>query len=246
MEMDKEEKKERIAKVISRHGICSRRDAEKKVADGKVIVNGEVVDTPVFFVKASDEISVDGKALKKVEKERLFLFHKPAGLITTEKDEKGRKTVFEALPKNLPRLVSVGRLDLNTEGLLLLTNNGNLSRYLELPKTQLKRVYRVRVHGEVKEERLARLRKGVTVKSVKYAPLTINLDSTKGLNSWLTVSLKEGKNREVRRLLEFAGLTVNRLIRVSYGPFNLGSMPKGDIVELPFEEIKSKLPGYFT
>ncbi|WP_169544523.1 pseudouridine synthase [Sneathiella aquimaris] len=233
---DETEKKERIAKRMARAGLCSRRDAERWIAAGRVVVNGTKLDSPAFTVSPTDTIIVDGNPLPKKERPRLWRYHKPVGLVTSHKDEKGRDTVFDKLPEDMPRVISVGRLDLNSEGLLLLTNDGELARRLELPATGWKRKYRVRVHGHPKERDLQLLRKGVTVEGVKYGAIEADLDSTKGANSWLTISLREGKNREIRKVMEFLGYTVLRLIRVSYGPLQLGELEDGKV-----EEVKSKI-----
>lgn len=237
---------ERIAKRIARAGLCSRREAERWIESGRVSVNGRKLDTPAFLVGEGDIILVDGKPLPGPEKTRLFLYHKPVGLVTTHNDEKSRATVFEKLPDGLPRVVSVGRLDMNTEGLLLLTNDGELARYLELPATGWKRRYRVRVHGKVDEERLKSLKKGITVEGVRYKSIEATLDSTQGTNSWLTMVLKEGKNREIRRVMEALGLQVNRLIRTSYGPFNLGKLAEGMVEEVPEATLKHQIGGFST
>ncbi len=252
------QKGERIAKRIARAGLCSRRDAERWITDGRVQVNGKVLESAACVVSDSDEIIVDGKALPRKEHTRLFLYHKPAGLVTTARDEQGRSTVFSQLPDFLPRVVSVGRLDLNTEGLLLLTNDGGLSRYLELPETGWKRKYRVRVHGKVDVKRLASLASGITVDGVRYKGIEASIDEapklTKGeekksekpgTNTWLSVTLREGKNREIRRVMEALGLKVNRLIRVSYGPFNLGSMNPSTVEEVSTKVLKQQCAGYF-
>ncbi|MCC7304686.1 MAG: rRNA pseudouridine synthase [Alphaproteobacteria bacterium] len=247
--MDAENHKgERIAKVMARAGLCSRRDAERWIAEGRVKVNGKTLETPACVVKPGDEVVVDGKKLQGAEKTRLFLYHKPAGLVTTARDEQGRKTVFDSLPKELPRVVSVGRLDLNTEGLLLLTNDGGLARYLELPATGWKRKYRVRVRGDVDGSRLAELKKGITVEGVNYKSILAVADKKEkpGANSWLTITLTEGKNREIRRVMEALGLRVNRLIRVSFGPFNLDKLPEGGIVEVKEKVMKEQIKGYFS
>ena len=238
-------KGERIAKKIARAGLCSRREAERWIDAGRVKVNGQTLETAACVVTDADEIQVDNKPLPGAEKTRLFLYHKPDGLVTSHKDEQGRATVFDQLPKNLPRVVSVGRLDLNTEGLLLLTNDGGLSRYLELPATGWKRKYRVRVLGKVNEDRLASLKKGITVEGVRYKSITASLDSTQGANSWLSITLTEGKNREIRRVMEALNLQVNRLIRISYGPFNLGKLEKGAAEEIPDSILKEQIKGYF-
>lgn len=238
-------KGERIAKRIARAGLCSRRDAERWIAAGRVSVNGKTLDSPACVVTDQDLILVDKKPLPGAEKTRLFLYHKPAGLVTSHKDDQGRDTVFDKLPPGLPRVVSVGRLDLNTEGLLLLTNDGELSRYLELPSTGWKRKYRVRVHGRVNEERLAALKKGITVDGVKYKSIDAKLDNVQGTNSWLSVTLTEGKNREIRRVMEALHLQVTRLIRISYGPFNLGKMDKGLAEEVPEKVLREQIKGFF-
>lgn len=239
-------KGERIAKRIARAGICSRRDAERWINEGRVAVNGKVLDTPAFLVVESDKIVVDCKPIGGAEDTRLWLYHKPSGLVTTHKDERGRDTVFDKLPEGLPRVVSVGRLDLNTEGLLLLTNDGALSRYLELPSTGWGRKYRVRVMGRVNPKRLEALEKGITVDGVRYGSIKVQVDQAKeGANSWLTMVLKEGKNREIRRVMEAFGLKVNRLIRVSYGPFELGKLERGGVIEVKPNVVRAQIPKFF-
>ena len=237
---------ERIAKVIARAGLCSRRDAERWIAEGRVAVNGEILTSPAVTVTAGSDIRVDGKKLPEPERPRLWRYHKPVGLVTTHRDEKGRPTVFGALPASLPRLISVGRLDLNSEGLLLLTNDGALARRLELPATGWIRRYRVRVHGAVDAARLASLASGSTIDGVVYGPIRAALDRTQGSNAWLTLSLQEGKNREVRRVLEHLGLPVTRLIRVAYGPFQLGNLERGAIEEVPAKVLREQLGGGFA
>lgn len=234
-------KGERIAKWLARAGIASRRDAEKLVAEGQVALNGTVVESPATFVGPEDVVTVAGKPVGAPERTRLFRYHKPPGLVTTHKDPEGRRTVFEELPAGLPRLVSVGRLDLNSEGLLLLTNDGALSRKLELPQNAWVRRYRARVHGRVDERALAELARGVTVEGVAYGPIEAGLDSRQGTNAWLTVSLQEGKNREVRRVLQHLGLTVTRLIRTAYGPFTLGPLPRGAVEEVNAKVLREQL-----
>lgn len=238
-------KGERIAKVMARAGLCSRREAESWIEAGRVSVNGKKLLTPACVVTPDDKIVVDGQVLPQKEKTRLFLHHKPAGLVTTNKDEKGRETVFDRLPPGMPRVVSVGRLDLNTEGLLLLTNDGELARHLELPATGWVRVYRVRAHGNVTQERLDKLKKGMTYEGVKYGPITASLEKPQGSNVWLTMSLAEGKNREVRNVMEALGLQVNRLIRLSYGPFDLGTLTPGSVQEIPEKQLRKQIPGFF-
>lgn len=245
MENAPEIKKERIAKVMARAGLCSRREAEAWIAAGRVSVNGQKLASPAFTVDESDHIEVDGKALPSAEKTRLFLYHKPAGLVTTAKDEKQRPTVFDQMPQGLPRVVTVGRLDMNTEGLLLLTNDGELARWLELPATGWARRYRVRVHGRVTQDKLDKLKHGITVKGVRYAPAEALFEKQQGSNAWLTITLKEGKNREVRHLMEALGLQVNRLIRTSYGPFHLDQLPKGAAQEIKPAIMKKQLAGFF-
>jgi 23S rRNA pseudouridine2605 synthase len=238
---------ERIAKVIARAGLCSRRDAERWILDGRVSVNGATLESPAFTVGPNDRIIVDGKPLPASEAPRLFLYHKPAGLVTTMRDEQNRPTVFAYLPRGLPRVVSVGRLDLNSEGLLLLTNDGGLARYLELPANALKRCYQVRVHGAVKAAHLARLAQGITVEGVNYGPIEARMERAQtAANVWLTVALKEGKNREIRKVMAHLGLQVGRLIRTAYGPFELGDLPSGSAREVKPEILKAKVAGYFT
>ncbi|HKV46955.1 MAG TPA: pseudouridine synthase [Candidatus Acidoferrales bacterium] len=237
---------QRIAKVIARAGLCSRRDAERWIFDGRVRVNGIVLETPAFTVGPADTILVDGKPLPPVEAPRLFLYHKPAGLVTTARDEKNRPAVFDNLPPGLPRVVSVGRLDLNSEGLLLLTNDGGLARYLELPSNSWKRRYRVRVHGTVKLAALAKLARGITVEGMKYGPIEAAIEREQtGANAWLTVTLQEGKNREIRKVMAHLALQVNRLIRTGYGSFELGDLAPGSATEVPRELLKQRIPGYF-
>ncbi len=243
---DQKNANERIAKRMARAGLCSRRDAEKWILEGRVSVNGQKLDTPAFLVSKSDKIIVDGQPLENVQDTRLWLYHKPAGLVTTHKDERGRDTVFDQLPPDMPRVVSVGRLDLNTEGLLLLTNDGALSRYLELPSTGWSRKYRVRVKGKVNPKRLEALKKGITVDGITYGSIKAQMDQVKeGANSWVTMVLKEGKNREIRRVMEALNLQVNRLIRVSYGSFELGKLERGNIKEIEDKILKAQLAKFF-
>ena len=232
---------QRIAKVLARAGIASRRDAEKIIAEGRVRVNGKVIDSPALNISDTDRVSVDGKLLADPEPPRLWLYHKPAGLVTTEKDEQGRQTVFESLPAEMPRVMSIGRLDITSEGLLVLTNDGAVKRKLELPSTGWLRRYRVRINGSVSEERLDQLRKGITVDGVTYAPMGVQFDRQQGANAWLTCTLKEGKNREIRRTMEAIGVVVNRLIRISYGPFQLGNLAPGEVEELKPRVVRDQL-----
>jgi len=232
---------ERIAKVLARAGVCSRRDAERWIADGRVSVDGDVLTTPATTVTSANEIRVNGDPLPAPERPRLWRYHKPSGLVTTHRDEKGRPTVFDALPKELPRLISIGRLDLNSEGLLLLTNDGALARRLELPATGWLRRYKVRVHGEVEAERLAALENGVTIDGVTYGPIRASLERQQRSNAWIAMALREGKNREVRRVLEHLGLQVTRLIRLSYGPFQLGNLARGAVDEVPKKVLAEQL-----
>ena len=234
--------KERIAKVMAHAGLCSRREAERFIQEGKVFVNGKRLDTPAFLVSVEDKITLENKQMPLPDKTRLFCYYKPVGLMTTHKDPEGRKTVFDSLPKNLPRLISVGRLDLNSEGLLLLTNDGELSRFLELPKRGWKRHYKVRVFGKNKEGIKEELEKGVTVEGIHYAPIEFDIDSVNGANTWVNVTLTEGKNREIRRVMKYFGLEVSRLIRLSYGPFQLGNLKRGEIKEIPYKVIKEQIP----
>lgn len=237
---------ERLAKFMARSGLCSRREAEEYIKQERVTVNGEVVSTPAFNVEGTEKILFDGEKLPQKDKTRLWLYHKPAGLITTHKDEQGRETVFSHLPLGMPRVISVGRLDLNSEGLLLLTNNGELSRELELPQNAWSRRYRVRVHGKVDKQKLESLAGGVEVDGIAYGKVVAVIDSQNGSNAWLTVTLNEGKNREIRKLMKFIGLEVARLIRVSYGPFQLGSLKKGEVREVPQKVLKEQLGGRFS
>jgi len=227
---------ERVAKALARAGVASRREVERLIEAGRVALNGRVLTTPAVKVEPGDILTVDGAVVEDAEPARLFRYHKPAGLVTTHKDPQGRPTVFDNMPPGLPRLISVGRLDLNSEGLLLFTNDGGLARALELPATGVVRCYRARARGRVSQERLDRLMEGVTVEGVRYGPVEAHLDKAKegpqGANVWLTVTLSEGKNREVRRVLESVGLTVNRLIRLSYGPLALGTLGVGEIEEV--------------
>ncbi|TPM39489.1 pseudouridine synthase [Mesorhizobium sp. B2-3-4] len=236
-----EEAGERIAKRLARAGLASRRDAEELIAAGRVKVNGKVLASPAFNVMPSDIIHLDGMEIPPIERTRLFLFNKPAGVVTTNRDPEGRKTVFDVLPAELPRLMTIGRLDINTEGLLLLTNDGGLSRVLELPATGWLRRYRVRVHGKVEESALAGLREGIAVDGVFYGAIEASLDREQGTNAWLTIGLREGKNREVKNILGAIGLDVTRLIRISYGPFQLEDLPEGHVLEIKGKVLRDQL-----
>jgi 23S rRNA pseudouridine2605 synthase len=234
---------ERIAKVLARAGIASRREAERLIAAGRVRLNGEVLTTPAVKVGPADAVLLDGQPVGAPEATRLFRYHKPVGLVTTHSDPKGRPTVFQALPAGLPRLISVGRLDLNSEGLLLLTNDGGLARALELPSSGVTRRYRARAHGRIDQAGLDRLKDGLKVGDVRYGPIEATLDPGKegASNVWITLQLAEGKNREVRKVLEALGLTVNRLIRTAYGPFELGTLKAGAVEEAPASIIRERL-----
>ena len=231
----------RIAKVLSRVGIASRREAEKIILAGRVKVNGEVLISPAFNVLDSDIILLDGNPIAEPDEERLWCFHKPADSITTAKDDKNRKTIYEYFPSNLPRVMPVGRLDLNSEGLLLLTNSGELKRKLELPGSELSRIYRVRVKGRPKEVNLELLRSGISIDKESFKPMKVSVDRQQGANAWLTIELKEGKNREIRRAMDALGMQVNRLIRIEYGPFKLGNLKRGEVVEINNKSIRRSL-----
>jgi 23S rRNA pseudouridine2605 synthase len=232
---------ERIAKVMARAGLCSRREAEAWIAAGRVAVNGKPIGSPALDVSPNDQVSIDGEPLRQRERTRLFLYHKPRGLLTSHADARGRGTIFAALPKGLPRLISVGRLDLNTEGLLLLTNDGGLARTLELPATGWLRRYRVRAHGRVRQEELDRLHNGITIDAIRYGSIEAKLEREQGANAWLTFAMREGKNREVKNVLGHLGLAVNRLIRVSFGPFQLGDLPEGAVEEVKTRVLRDQL-----
>ena len=236
------ERGERIAKWLARAGVASRRDSEKLLAEGRIRLNGAPVTHPATFVSPDDVVQVNGRAVDSPERAKLWRYHKPEGLVTTHRDPEGRPTVFERLPEHLPRVVSVGRLDLNSEGLLLLTNDGGLARRLELPSNGWIRRYRVRVHGVVPERALAQLAGGVTVEGVRYGPIEAAVDSRAISNTWLSVSLREGRNREVRRVMTHLALQVTRLIRVAYGPFQLGNLERGAVDEISGKVLRDQLP----
>lgn len=228
--MNAQKKGERIAKIIARSGFCSRRDAEKLVLQGRVAVDGKKIDSPALNI--TDElIAIDGEPLQRSQVRRVFKYYKPVGLVTTHKDEKGRETVFDSLPKGLPRVVSVGRLDKNSEGLLLLTNDGEFARQLELPENNFKRVYRVRVYGRLPDDGFRSLSNGITIEGVRYGKIEVKVEK-KAVNSWLQITLHEGKNREIRRVMSHLGLEVSRLIRVRYGEYELENMKEGEVLEL--------------
>ena len=232
---------DRIAKVLARAGVASRREAERMIEAGRVTVNGRKIDSPALNVTGRDKIAVDGKPLAAAEPARLWLYHKPPGLVTTTRDEQGRPTIFDDLPEEMPRVMSVGRLDLNSEGLLLLTNDGAIKRRLELPSTGWLRKYRVRVNGRPTDEVLKPLREGIEVEGQKFQPMQVSLDRQQGANAWLTVSLEEGRNREIRKVMEHMGLEVNRLIRLAYGPFQLGNLDRGQVDEIKGKVLKEQL-----
>jgi len=227
------EKKERIAKKMADAGLCSRREAERWILAGRVQINGRVLQTPACVVGSEDTVLVDGKPLAQKSHTRVWMYHKPAGLIVSAHDPQGRSTIFEHLPQSMPRVISVGRLDLNSEGLLLLTNDGEWARKMELPVNGWERTYRVRVHGMLSSEMLGRLSKGVKVDGIQYAPCQVEVERKQGTNTWLKMTLHEGKNREIRKLMKFFGLEVSRLIRISYGPYQLGTLKKGAVQEAP-------------
>ena len=236
---DQANKGERIAKIIARAGLASRRESEKLILDGKVKVNGKTISSPALNLSRDDVVEVDGKLLSPPEKTRIWMYHKPVGLISTSKDEKNRPTIFDKLPSEMPRVLSIGRLDLNSEGLLLLTNDGELKRRLELPSTGWLRSYRVRVKGRLNENMLEPLRRGISVDGTQFKPMQVSFDRQTGANAWLSIGLREGKNREIRKALSFLGLSVNRLIRISFGDFELGKLKKGEIEEVRSSRLKT-------
>ncbi len=243
MDAEAETTGERIAKRLSRAGICSRREAERWIANGRVTVDGAIITTPATLVTSDTHITVDGRKIAKPEQTRLWRYHKPAGIICTTSDPEGRPTVFDRLPANLPRTLLIGRLDIASEGLLLLTNDGEVARKLELPETGWLRRYRVRVHGRPDEDQLAALEDGVTIDGIAYGSIRAKLDRQQASNAWVTIGLREGKNREVRRVMEHLGLTVNRLIRLGFGPFLLGNLPSDSVREVSAKVVAEQLAG---
>ena len=238
-----DETAERIAKRLSRAGVCSRREAERWIADGRISVDGEKISKPGTLVTSASDIRIDGKPVAAPQATRLWRYHKPAGLLCTNSDPEGRDTIFDRLPKHLPRVMTVGRLDFDSEGLLLLTNDGGLARQLELPETGWLRRYRVRMFGTPGEKEIATLKKGIVVDGMKYGPIEASVDSSKGANAWLTVSLREGKNREIRKVFDHLGYPVSRLIRTAYGPFQLGKLDRGGVEEVPRRVLKDQIGG---
>jgi 23S rRNA pseudouridine2605 synthase len=239
------EKGERIAKVMARAGLCSRREAERWIEGGRVAVDGNVLESPAFTVTSANSIAVDGKAIAGKTETKLWRYHKPPGLLVSNNDPEGRPTIFERLPQYLPRVVTVGRLDMNSEGLLLLTNDGELARFMERPDTGWVRHYRVRVNSRVNEKSLEKLAKGITVSGIRYGSIKASLDRQQGANAWLNMSLTEGKNREIRKVLEHMEMPVSRLIRTTYGPFQLGKMERGQVEEVGRRMLKDSVPKDF-
>lgn len=245
LELNSEFKGERIAKVIARAGVCSRRDAEKLIREGKVTLNGQKVTSPALNIDSSDIVAIDGKVIAAPARTRIWRYYKPTGLITSHKDDKGRPTVFASLPPMMGRVISVGRLDLNSEGLLLLTNDGEAARFMESPKTAWRRKYKVRVHGKVTSRTLEAFAKGMDIDGIHYGKADAKLIKEQGSNAWLEITISEGKNREIRKMCESLGLQVTRLIRISYGPFQLGGLLKGEVSEVTGVAIREMLGGYF-
>ena len=244
MENQQVKKGQRFAKIIANSGYCSRRDAERLIEDGLVKVNGQVIDNPATLI-TDQSIKINNKLINPKQNPKIWIFHKPKNTIVSNNDPQNRKTIFEILPENLPRVITIGRLDINTEGLLLLTNNGDISRHIELPKTARSRVYRVRVFGKINMDELQKLEKGIRIDGIKYGSIKIELEKEGSFNSWLKVTLKEGKNREIKKVLEHFGLQVNRLIRISFGPFHLGNLAVGQIKTVDNKVLKSFLGELF-
>ena len=236
---------ERIAKVLSRSGVCSRREAERWILQGRISVDGKIIDSPALNVSSENKILVDGNPIPEIEPTRIWRYHKPPGRLTTRKDPEDRPTIFDGLPKEFSNLKTIVRLDMNSEGLLLLTNDGEIARCLELPTTGWTRKYRIRVHGAVDNKVFLKLKNRVRIDGYEYGPVTANLERQVGANAWVQISLQEGKNREVRRLMEHFGYTVNRLIRVSFGPFHLGKLTRGQFEEIPARVLLSNLPSNY-
>lgn len=234
-------KGDRIAKIMARAGLCSRRDAERWIAEGRVAVAGKVIDSPALNITDLNSIRVDGKPLPNTEPPRLWRYHKPPGIVTTARDPEGRPTVSDKMPAGMPRVMPIGRLDITSEGLLLLTNDGELKRHLELPTTGWTRRYRARVYGRVEVEKLEALSKGVTVEGIQYGAIEAKLEHQEGANAWVAIGIREGKNREVRKVMAHLGYTVNRLIRISFGPFQLGGLERGVVEEMPTHVLRDQL-----
>jgi 23S rRNA pseudouridine2605 synthase len=240
---EKENKGQRIAKIIANSGYCSRREAERLIADGIVKVNGKIIDNPAILI-TDQSIKINDKLINPKQKPKIWIFHKPKNTIVSNNDPQNRQTIFDILPENLPRVITIGRLDINTEGLLLLTNNGAIARHIELPQTAWSRNYRVRVFGRVNMNELKKLEKGIKINGIKYGSIKVEMEREGDFNSWLKVSLKEGKNREIKKVLEYFGLQVNRLIRISFGPFQLGSLAVGEVKAIEDKMLKNTIPDF--
>ena len=240
-----EKNKQRIAKFLASSGVASRRESEKIILDKRVEVNGRIISSPAFDIKDGDQVNVDGKPIKRSDNLRVWLFNKPQGYLVTTKDPVGRKIIYDLFPKKLKKIITVGRLDYNSEGLIILTNNGDFSRFLELPSNQFLRTYKVRVHGNIDKEKLSNLSNGIILKGIKYKSIEASLEKTNKSNAWLLMKLKEGKNKEIRRICESFDLKVNRLIRISYGPFNLGKINKTEIIEVSYGFLRRKFEKTF-